>query len=521
MRLEAWIKAKRGQSKPKPPLAAVFGAENRSRRAEDLLIKAKVKPTRLATVPGRCVLLDDIGYIEDVSPDGARFLQRSRDSLLRTPFASIVSEEYSRSWLTHFLAHRTPGRQGKTRLVLNIGRSKRTVEVSTETSSSLDTVRFIVTFHEGSRTQEGKKSSLEMLSNLVGHIYDLVITVDRNGNVVFTNQPILERLPEQVIGTSFYDYVRPYDLKRFRMAIDRAFASGTNTDFINEGLVCFPPHRRFRVRIKPLPIKSRGRKSSRTLETEMAMILFADITDQQRAEQQLSRMDQNRQRVARRANLIREEERKRLALELHDQVGQSLTALKIDLSLAKRKLTERDRASRLAIESAESTVDQILNVVRELSAQLRPPLLDDLGLVAALQFQMETFQKRTGIRGTFKTTTEEVSASAEIALGIFRVFQEIMTNVIRHSRASQVDVDLEVHRGWLFLTVADNGRGITEDELYSPKSLGLMGMHERAEELGGAIHIQRGSAAGTTVVMQVPLTTQRRRRDRAGAVKSR
>jgi len=299
------------------------------------------------------------------------------------------------------------------------------------------------------------------------------------------------------------------------MAIDQAFASGTNTDFINEGLVCFPPHKRFRVRIKPLPFKSSVRKSSRTLETEMAMILFADI------EEQLNRMDQNRQRVARRANLIREEERKRLALELHDQVGQSLTALKIDLSLAKRKLTNGDRASRLAIESAESAVDQIVNVVRELSAELRPPLLDDLGLVAALQFQMETFQKRTGILSVFKTRTEEVSAGAEIEMGIFRVFQEIMTNVIRHSRASRVDVGLEVHRGWLFLTVADNGRGITEDELYSPKSLGLMGMHERAEQLGGAIHIRRGSAAGTTVVMQVPLTAQHRRRDRATAVKTR
>jgi signal transduction histidine kinase len=498
-----------------------FSEPKTSVGAEDLLIKAKVKPTRLATVPGCCVLVDDIGYIEDVSPDGARFLQRSRDSLLRTPFATLVSDEYRRSWLTHFLAHRTPGRQGKTRLVLNIGRSKRTVEVSTETSSSVDTLRFVVTFHEGSRTQDEKKWSLEMLSNLVRHIYDLVITVDRSGNMAFTNQPILERHPEQLIGTSFYDYVRPYDLNRFRMAIDQAFASGTNTDFINEGLACFPPDKRFRVRIKPLPIESSGRKFRQTLDTEMAMILFTDITDQQHAREKLTRMDQNRQRVARRANLIREEERKRLALELHDQVGQSLTALKIDLSLAKRKLTNRDRASRLAIESAESSVDQILNVVRELSAELRPPLLDDLGLVAAIQFQMETFQKRTGILGIFKTTTEEVSASAEIAVGIFRVFQEIMTNVIRHSHASQVDVDLEVHRGWLFLTVADNGRGITEDELYSPKSLGLMGMHERAEQLGGAIHIRRGSAAGTTVLMQVPLTAQRRRRDQARGIKSR
>jgi signal transduction histidine kinase len=187
-----------------------------------------------------------------------------------------------------------------------------------------------------------------------------------------------------------------------------------------------------------------------------------------------------------------------------------LTALKIDLSLARRKLDSKERV-RLAMKSAESAVDQLINLVRELSAELRPPLLDDLGLVAALQFHLETFQKRTGIRCIFKTRTEEVSTSNEIAIGVFRVCQEALTNVVRHSGASYVEVALEAHRGWLFLSVADNGRGITEAEVYSSNSLGLIGMRERAQQMGGTIHIQNASTEGTTVVLQVPLTSQRGR----------
>jgi len=155
-------------------------------------------------------------------------------------------------------------------------------------------------------------------------------------------------------------------------------------------------------------------------------------------------------------------------------------------------------------------VDHLINLVRELCAELRPPLLDDLGLVAALQFQMETFQKRTGIQGIFKARAQEVLTSTEIAMGIFRVFQETMTNVIRHSHASRVEAVLDVHRGWLFLTVSDNGRGITEGDLDSPKSLGLLGMRERAQQLGGAVHIRNGSTGGTTVVLQIPLSAERR-----------
>jgi two-component system sensor histidine kinase UhpB len=381
---------------------------------------------------------------------------------------------------------------------------------SPDSAASLGTLRLIVTLQESVPTQYEKIRSRELRSNLIGQIYDLVITVDRQGGVSFTNQPILERLPEQVIGTSFCDYVRPYHLKRFKMAIDQAFAGGTSTDFTSKGLACFPPDKHFRVRVKPLPIKLNTTRSRRNIETEVVLIVLADITDQQRAEEQLNRMHHNGQRVARRANLIREEERRRLASELHDQFGQTLTALKIDLWLAKQSGNTRERTES-AIKSAETAVDHLMKLVQTLSAELRPPLLDDFGLVAALQYHLEAFRKRTGIRSVFKTRTEEVVTSPEIGLGIFRVFQESLTNVIRHSHASRVEVGLDVHRGWLFLSVSDNGRGITEEELYSPESLGLIGMRERAQQFGGAIQIRNGSTGGTTVLLEAPLSAQRGR----------
>jgi signal transduction histidine kinase len=470
---------------------------------------ATAEKKRLEAASNSCISLDAIGYIEDVTPDAARFLQRSCESLLRTPFAALVSEESRQLWLTHFLSNRRPGMRGNTTLVFDIDSSTCAVEVFTETSAALGTFHFLVTFRESSWTKADKISTREP-SNLIGHIYELVITVDRRGKVGFTNQPLLDRSPNQVIGTSFYDYVRPFDLKRFRAAIHEAFESGTRTDFINQGLVYFPPGKHFRVRIKPLPVKSTAIGSRNAAETEMTMIVLDDITDQRRAEHQLNRMNHTRQRVARRTNLIREEERRRLALELHDQLGQSLTALKIDLSLVRRQI-DRNSQARSALKLAESSVDELINLVRELSAELRPPLLDELGLIAALQFHMETFQKRTGIRCTLQSQTEEISTSAEIEIGVFRVFQETLTNIIRHSNASKLEVRLEINRGLLLLTVSDNGRGISEEALYSPNSLGLIGMHERAQQLGGAIHIRNGSTEGTTVVMQVPLSARRGR----------
>jgi signal transduction histidine kinase len=460
------------------------------------------------------ISLDTIGFIEDVTPEAARLLRRSRDSLLRTPFATLVCEEYRRLWLTHFLTYRRPGRQGKTRLVLDVGGSKRTVDVFTDSTVSPPALRLNVTIQESVPAQHEKSRISELQSNLLGHIYDFVVAVDRKGFVSFTNRPILERLPEQVIGTSFYDYLRPYDSKRFRMAIDQAFACGASTDFTNEGLACFPPDTHFRVRVKPLPIKLNAKRSK--METEAVLIVFADITDQQRAEEELNRIHHNAQRVARRANLIREEERRRLSSELHDQFGQTLTALKIDLYLVKQSGNNRQR-TQSALKSAETAVDHLMNLVRALSAELRPPLLDELGLVAALQYQLQVFQKRTGIRSTFTTRTEKVVTSPEIALGIFRVFQESLTNIIRHSHASHVEVGLDVHRGWLFLTVSDNGRGITEEEVYSPRSLGLVGMRERAEQLGGEIQIRNGSTEGTIVLLESPLSAQRSRPARKGA----
>ena len=470
---------------------------------------ATSKKVRLEAASDSCISLDAIGCIEDVSPDAEKFLQRSRDSLLHTPFTALLCEESQRLWLRYFLSYRQPGMRDKSKLVLNTGRSKRAVEVLTETSASLGTLRFIVTLQESSSAENGESRGHQVRSNLIGHIYDLVITVDRRGHVRFTNQPILERDPKEVIGTSFYDYVRPYDFNRFRAAIEEAFTSGTNTDFINEGLVCFPPGKHFRVRVKPLPLEITARKSGKTLETETAMIVFADITGQQQAEEQLKRMQHKDKRVARRANVIREEERTRLALELHDHLGQNLTVMKLYLSMARQRGSTKE-GMRSAIQSAESAVDHLMKLVQELSAELRPPLLDRLGLVGALQLHLETFEKRTGIRGIFKTRSEILTSSV-ISMGIFRVFQETLTNVIRHSHASQVEVGLDVHRGWVFLTVSDNGRGITEEQLYAPNSLGLIGMQERAQQLGGTIHIQNGLTEGTTVVMQVPLSVRRTR----------
>ena len=201
---------------------------------------------------------------------------------------------------------------------------------------------------------------------------------------------------------------------------------------------------------------------------------------------------------------VREEERTRISREIHDELGQSLTGLKMDLSWLDRKLSDPKHKVSLRllhekIESMKDLVDATVQSVRKISTELRPGILDDLGLTAAIEWQASDFQSRTGIACRFESLPEDVSLDEKSSSAVFRIFQEILTNVARHAEATQVDIDLKEEAGKLILEVRDNGRGITERESGNAKSLGLLGMRERAFLLGGEFHISGVPTHGTTV----------------------
>ena len=157
------------------------------------------------------------------------------------------------------------------------------------------------------------------------------------------------------------------------------------------------------------------------------------------------------------------------------------------------------------LRAMSSQVDDTIHTVRRISTHLRPGVLDDLGLLGALEWQTQEFQNRTGISCKFATAAKTLKLDSDRSTAVFRIYQEILTNVARHANADRVVADLTNRKGTLVLNVSDNGRGISPGEIESPRALGILGMRERAQVCGGKVHIGRESDSGTRVMVEIPI----------------
>jgi signal transduction histidine kinase len=233
--------------------------------------------------------------------------------------------------------------------------------------------------------------------------------------------------------------------------------------------------------------------------------LRTEIAERQRAEEQLrASLDQLRALTGR-LQTVREEERTFISREIHDELGQACTAIKMDLALIGRKLTKRQTQLRTRVDSAIQLVDSTIATLRKIASELRPRTLDDLGLAAALESQAQEFESRTGIRCTVTLPPELVKLDADTSTAIFRIFQESLTNVARHSQATSVEARLEQESDRIIFQVLDDGRGFDPEEAKARKSLGLVGMQERALLLHGDLKIEGVPGAGTTMTLTIPL----------------
>jgi PAS domain S-box-containing protein len=248
---------------------------------------------------------------------------------------------------------------------------------------------------------------------------------------------------------------------------------------------------------------------------EHYQVIYRDTTERKQADEELRTSRLQLRALATRLRQIREEERIRIAREIHDEMGGGLTGLKMDLSWLLRKMGDADPGeARVAlmgkIHTSNALIDQMIHVVRRISTDLRPSILDDLGLIAALEWQLSEFTSRTEIPHEFATTFEYVNMKEDTAVAVFRIFQEALTNVVRHSRATKVAVFLREGEKSLFgdesfvLEIRDDGRGITEEEILNPESLGLLGMKERVLAFGGELSIRGEPGGGTALVLQIP-----------------
>lgn len=229
--------------------------------------------------------------------------------------------------------------------------------------------------------------------------------------------------------------------------------------------------------------------------------LQEEIGERKEAEEKMIETNARLRRLSAHLNSIREEERKRIAREIHDELGQQLTVLKMDLS----RLNKNNAQLSEKITPMLTGIDETIKTVKRISSELRPGVLDDLGLVAALEWHCTEFEKRTGIQCNFHSTQIDFELNNDASTAVFRILQETLTNVLRHSGATQVNIMLSLKDNDLILDINDNGKGIPEEELKNQKSLGLLGMQERAAAFGGSLEITGENGKGTEVKLTIPM----------------
>ena len=315
---------------------------------------------------------------------------------------------------------------------------------------------------------------------------------------IFTGRDRETRSREEGVD-SFLEMIYPEDRPRMAEIIQRA----DRQEFEIEFRIIMPDGSLRWIHDRGFPIRDYSGQVYRIAG------IARNVTDRKLAEERLKATGEQLRALSASLQSAREEERTRIAREIHDELGSSLTGLKWDLEGLAKSLSgpvEQSQLAALRERTASMTrlTDTIIHTVRRIASDLRPSILDDIGLVDAIEWQAQQFQARTGIACHSGRTLETAHLNKEQSTAVFRIFQETLTNVLRHAQATRVDIAMREQEGMFFLRVVDNGRGITADEKSDQLSLGLLGMQERAHLVGGKVDIGRMKPNGTVVTVEVP-----------------
>ena len=234
--------------------------------------------------------------------------------------------------------------------------------------------------------------------------------------------------------------------------------------------------------------------------------IVRDVTARVQGEEELKKSENDLHHLTEHLQSVREIERKEIAREIHDELGQTLTALKFDIAFLNKALSAKDEALAGRAGSMNEMIQSTINTVRRISSELRPQLIDDVGLSAAIEWQVNDFQRRTGIICAVKLPDEDIELGPEANTAVYRSIQEALTNIVKHAGANRVEVIVRKAGESLELNVVDNGKGMDPSSLHKAKSFGLIGMKERIHRVGGSLAIEPVQPTGTRIMVSVPIS---------------
>lgn len=450
--------------------------------------------------------LDRQGRICELNEMGARLLGFSASWLLGRAFVVFVARQDVRRFLNLLRDSRRTTEPCVMDMDLFVGTATLHVQVSVVTSNDSKGAHqlSVVDLSDITHTETLLRDSLSDWYSLLHNAPDTILTVDNRGRIMFVNKPMWGYSTTALVGTSILEYVPEAEHPTVLRCLSQAFrfnrrsmcdVQGTNAGASEWFNFSFgTPH-------------AEGETASAARKTKGALLsttlMIREISEHKRKEASLRASGEQFRDFAAHTDAVREEERTRVAREIHDELGQALTALKLDLAWVQGK-TARNATVRKKMRSMIADIDDTIERVRRISSELRPSILDDLGLIAAVEWQLGQFRKRTRTRTEFVCTEENLVLSSEAAAAVFRVVQEALTNIMRHAKATKVTVKLDRVSEGVCISIVDNGKGMVRSQETALKSLGIVGMKERIARFGGEFKLFSEPGKGTRLEITIP-----------------
>lgn len=341
-------------------------------------------------------------------------------------------------------------------------------------------------------------------SNIPGTVYQFMLRPDGLASFPYVSDDCIRLLglgPETLQDNAdvFRDLIQSSDRETYDNALKHSAQSLADLNW--EGRIELPGSREIKwinLRSSPRPIDGG------------AMLwegVIWNITQSKLAEAEIRRSREALQELSDHVQRVKEDERARIAREIHDDIGGNLTAIKIDLLWLTNRMPAEMKSLHEKAGAIERLVDRTMETTQRISRDLRPGILD-LGLIAAIEWQAEEFQRRMNIPCEVVASDDDVDFDQDVCIAIFRIFQETLTNISKYAQATRVDISLVVGQDVVVLEVFDNGRGFARDQLSKPGSFGIRGMHERARSLGGNVEIESDPGVGTRIKVEIPLAVK-------------